>query len=169
VQTDKPVDTPIEDKDIGRLWEIFAHDDDLLAQRVAFFLVAESILIATAASLINATASLKSTGRVDVRAEMFSLSTVFILAGLGLTAIFWYIFRLNFDNIGASLELLRESSSIYAVLHQKQSERRRSRRYLPRTFNEHGMNWVTVNCLTAGLMVIWILAGIFALLIFLAR
>jgi hypothetical protein len=169
VQTDKPADAPIEEKDIGRLWEIFAHDDDLLAQRVAFFLVAESILIATAASLINTTASLRPLDQADVRAEMFSMSIVFILAGLGLTTIFWYIFRLNFDNIGASLELLRESSSIYAVLHQKQSERRRSRRYLPRTFNVRGMNWVTVNCLTAGLMVIWFLAGIFSVLIFFAR
>ena len=169
MQTDKRAEGPIEEKDIGRLWEIFAHDDDLLAQRVAFFLIAESILIATAASLINATAGLSLPGQVDIRAEMFSMSIVFILAGLGLTSIFWYIFRLNFDNIGASLDLLRESSPLYAILHQRQSQRRSSRRYLPRTFNAHGINWVTVNCLTAGLMVIWILAGVFAVLVFLAH
>lgn len=160
----------LKDSDIDRLWQVFAHDDDLLAQRVAFLLVAESILLATAASLINTIAGhLGSGATVSVRDYIFWLAIFVILGGLGLTIVFWYVFRLNFDNVGADLDMLRESHSVYALISERQSVRRHSHRFFPALFRRRGMNWVTVNCLTLGFILLWSITGIFAVLIFVSR
>jgi hypothetical protein len=157
----------LNDSDIDRLWQVFGHDDDLLAQRVAFFLLAESILLATAASLVNTVAGhQRSSAPVSVRDYIFWLAIFVILGGLGLTIVFWYVFRLNFDNVGADLDLLRESHSIYAMISDRQSVRRHSHKFFPALFRRRGINWVTVNCLALGFMLLWSITGIFAVLIF---
>jgi hypothetical protein len=156
----------LEEHELDRVWQVFAHDDDLLAQRVAFFLVAESILLATAASLVNAVSGMTSRAHGVLRAEIFSFALIIVLAGMGLSVVFWYVFRLNFDNIGASLDLLKNSQSIYGLIKRRQHERRRGRKYISAIFHKRGVNWATVNCLGFGFVTIWAFTGIFAILVF---
>lgn len=156
----------LEEHDLDRLWQYFTHDDNQFAQRVAFFLVAESIFLATAASLVNAVAGMTSLSRSELRAEVFAFSLIIILAGLSLSVIFWYIFRLNFDDIGASLDLISGSDSVYALVRRRQAERRRRHRHLPALFRRRGKNWVTVNCLGLGFIAIWVCTAVFAILVF---
>lgn len=163
---DSAVRMKLDERDLDRLWQYFTHDDDQFAQRVAFFLVAESIFLATAASLVSAVAGMTLASRAELRAEVFSFSLVIILAGLSLSVIFWYIFRLNFDDIGASLELIASTDSMYSLVRRKQAERRRAHKRLPALFSRRGKNWVTVNCLGIGFIAIWVFTGAFAILVF---
>jgi hypothetical protein len=168
---DKPASSEprLESRDLDRLWQIFTHDDNLLATRVSFFLLAESILIAAAASLINTVTNLTRPAELDLRGEIFGLSIAIILAGLGLTLLFWYIFRLNFDNIGAALDMIRTTDSIYRTAARKQSERRHNHRYFPMVFRKKGMNWITINVLSLGFMLLWCVVGSFSLIIFISH
>ncbi len=159
----------LEERDLDRLWQYFAHDDNQLSQRVAFFLVAESIFLATAASLVSVVAGMTSPARLELRAEVFAFSLIIILAGFSLSVIFWYLFRLNFADVGASLELLKTSESIYSLVGRRQSERRREHKHLPALFRGRGKNWVTVNCLGVGFIAVWACTGIFAVLVFSSR
>src|SRR5438105_3483791 len=103
----KTVEPNTEFDEIDRLWDYFMHEDNLLATRVSVFLLAQSILIAVTASLINTVAGLSHSSHSALRPEIFGLTAALILAGLGFTLIFWYVFALNFDNIGTTIELLR--------------------------------------------------------------
>jgi hypothetical protein len=136
---------------------------------VSFFLLAESILIAAAASLINTVTNLTRPAELDVRGEIFALSIAISLAGLGSTLLFWYIFRLNFDNIGAALDMLRSTESIYGKAARRQSDRRHGHRYFPIIFRKKGMNWITINVLSLGFIFLWCIVGSFSLIIFLSH
>ncbi len=137
-----------------RFWQFFMHEDNLLATRVSFFLPAESILIAVAASLINTIAGLSHSSYAALRDEIFGLILTINLAGLALTLVFWYVFRLNFDNIGVYIEELKDNP-IHVKVSKKRAERKRAHRYSNLVFRKRDINWLVANTLPAGLFFLW--------------
>src|SRR5579859_1664661 len=89
-----------------QLFESLTHQDNLLAARVSVFLLAESILIAVTAALVNTIASIKVGPGSSIRLEIFIMAIILGVAGFVLTLIFWYIFTLNFINVGVLLQEL---------------------------------------------------------------
>jgi hypothetical protein len=153
--------------DIDRLWDYFKHEDNLLATRVSVFLLAQSILIAVAASLINTLAGLSRSSHTALRPEMFGLTSALVVTGLGITLISWYIFTLNFDNIGSTIELLR-ADPLYLNIVRDRAKKRNSHWYFRIIFRRRGMNWVVVNGLTFSLAFLWCAMGAFLLAVFLS-
>lgn len=134
------------------------HEDNLLASRVSVFLLAQSILIAVTASLINTFAGPSRSSSKELRPEIFTLSLVLTTSGLCLTLISWYIFALNFHNIGITMDLL-EADPLYVKLRNIQAVKRESRRYFRKIFRRKGMNWIIINGLSTGLITIWVAMG----------
>ena len=95
-----------DEEDISQLWLWVRHEDNLLASRVSFFLLAQSILIAVAASLVNTLTGLSHPAAASLRREVFGLAIAIDIAGLTLTLVFWYVFRLNFLSIGTAMDEL---------------------------------------------------------------
>ncbi len=153
----------IEGQHLDRLWRLYIHDDTLLATRVSYFLLAQSILIAVTASLVNTIAGFQHHSQFVLRREVFGLSIAINAAGLVLTIVFWYVFTLNFDNVGAVLDMLRDLDPIYLEMRRRQAERRHSHWYYHVIFRKKGMNWVVVNFLPAILVILWCIVGAFAL------
>ena len=89
------------------LWQMMWHEDGLLATRVSVFLVAESILVAVAATLVNTVAGTSHAVKSNVRGELFGITISIGLVGLALTLVFWYVMTLNFDNVGALMDDLK--------------------------------------------------------------
>jgi hypothetical protein len=153
--------------DIDRLWNYFTHEDDLLATRVSVFLLAQSILIAVSASLVNNLAEHSRSSNLALQPEIFGLTVALIIAGIGLTLIFWYVFSLNYDNIGITMELLR-ADPLYMKIAHMQSKKRQSRWYFRILFRRRGMNWAIINGLSVGLIFLWGAMGVFLLIGFLS-
>jgi hypothetical protein len=156
-----------ESSDIDRLWDYFKHEDNLLATRVSVFLLAQSILIAVTASLINTVVGLSRSPHSALRPEIFGLTIAIILAGLSLTLIFWYVFTLNFDNIGITIERMKVDP-LYIKLLQDRAKKRQSHWYFRLIFQRKGMNWIITNGLPVGLIFLWCIIGAFLLAVFLS-
>jgi hypothetical protein len=163
----KTAEPKAESDDADRLWNFFMHEDNLLASRVSVFLLARSILIAVAASLINTIVGLSHSPHSVLRPEMFGLTMAIILAGLGLVLIFWYVFILNFDNIGITIAQLK-ADPLHVRLAHEQAEKRNSNWYFRLVFQKKGMNWVIVNGLPVGLIFLWVAIGASLLAVFLS-
>jgi hypothetical protein len=162
----KTAEAKVESDDTDRLWDYFMHEDNLLASRVSVFLLAQSILIAVAASLVNTLAGLSHSSHSALRPGMFGLAAAIVLAGLGLVVIFWYIFTLNFDNIGVTIVQLR-ADPLYVRLAHEQAKKRNSHWYFRLVFQKKGMNWTIVNGLPIGLIFLWLVIGAALLTVFL--
>jgi hypothetical protein len=154
--------------DIDRLWDYFKHEDNLLATRVSVFLVAQSILIAVAASLANTLTSLSRSSNSALRSEMFGLTAALAITGLSLTLISWYIFTLNFDNIGGTMERL-QADPLFVKLMADRSEKRNSHWYFRAAFRKKGINWVVVNGLALSLLFLWCAMLVFLVAVFLSH
>jgi hypothetical protein len=163
----KPTEPTVRMDDIDRLWDNYKHEDNILATRVSIFLVAQSVLIAVAASLINAAIGLSRSQHPALRGEVFGLTAVLIIAGLGLTLVSWYIFTLNFDSIGTTLEELK-ADPLFLRLMDSRARKRNSHWHFRIVFRRKGMNWVTVNGLPFGLLILWCAMGAFLLVVFLS-
>ena len=104
------------------------------------------------AFLVNTVADLQGHPDADLRAEIFGLSIALNVVGLVLTLVFWYVFTLNFDNVGAVSEMLQEADPVFSQMKQRQAAKRHARWYYRLIFRKKGMNWVTVNFLPATLV-----------------
>jgi len=155
--------------DIDRLWQWFLHQDNLLATRVSVFLLAQSILIAVTASLINTVAGSSHDSRIPLLPEIFGLAIAINLAGPALTLVFWYVFKLNYENIGVVTDQLRSLDRLYVDTGHKEFERRNAHWYFRVLFRKKGMNWVIVNVLPVGALLIWCIIGAFSVAVFLSR
>jgi hypothetical protein len=153
--------------DIDRFWDYFKHEDNLLATRVSVFLLAQSILIAVAASLVNTLAGLSRSSHTALRPEIFGLTAALAVTGFSLTLISWYIFALNYENIGSTIEQLR-ADPLYLKIVDDRAKKRNSHWYFRIIFRRKGMNWVVVNGLTFSLMFLWCAMSAFSLAIFLS-
>ena len=149
----------------GQLWQMMWHEDNLLATRVSVFLVAESILVAVAATLINTVAKLTH-GSASLRPEMFGLTGSISLAGLILTLVFWYVLTLNYENVGALMNDLKVDDIGLEVLRMR-AQRRNDRWYFRIIFRKKGMNWVIAHVLPLIFLFLWCIMIIFLLFIFL--
>jgi hypothetical protein len=150
-----------ETDNIEHLWNFFMHEDDLLATRVSVFLLAQSILIAVVASLINTVSGLSKASHPALRPELIALCLVLTAAGFGFTLIFWYVFVLNFDNIGVTMDLLREVDPLYVKIATIGAKKRKSRWYFKIIFRRRGMNWIVINGISSGLIILWLaMAGL---------
>ena len=95
------------------------------------------------------------------------MTAALILAGLCLTLIFWYVFTLNYDNIGITMELLKVDP-LYLKLANEQAKKRNSHWYFRLVFKKRGMNWAIINMLPSGLIFLWCTMGAFLLAAFLS-
>jgi hypothetical protein len=138
------------------------------ATRVSFFLLAQSILIAVAASLVNTVAGLHDVTQQPLRREMFGLSIAIGAVGLFLALVFWYVFTLNFDNVGVDIDMLKAIDPFYETARSNQAARRHSHWYYRPIFRKKGMNWVVVNVLPVSIVVLWCTVGAFGIAIFLS-
>jgi hypothetical protein len=158
--------------EIDRLWEWIRHQDDLLATRASVFLLAQSILIAVAAALINTIANMKYGSVHTVRLEVFVLVMIMSVAGLLLAVIFWYVFTLNFITIGTLIDELDRKmyevnqNNVRLRIKAEITERRRSRWFYRVAFRQKGMNWMVVNVLPVIFLFLWLATTIFSLIIF---
>ena len=158
--------------EIDRLWEWTRHQDDLLATRVSVFLLAQSILIAVTAALINTIANMKFGSAHPVRLEVFVLVMVMSVAGLLLTLIFWYVFTLNFITIGALTDELDRHmyqvnpKNVRLRIKAEVTEHRRCHWFYRVAFRQKGMNWMVVNVLPAIFLFLWLATTTFSLIIF---
>ena len=153
--------------ELDRLWRLLEHDDSLLATRVSSFLLTQSILIAVTASLVDTVAELHRISQHALRREMFGLSLAITAVGVALTFAFWYVFTLNYDNVGAAIDILRAADPLYEEVMKNQATRRNSHWYFRLIFRRKGMNWIVVNVLPAAVVLLWLMIGSFALAIFL--
>jgi hypothetical protein len=163
----KTTEPKVGSDDTDRLWDFFMHEDNLLASRVSVFLLAQSILIAVAASLVNTIVGLSHSSHSILRPEMFGLTAAIVLAGLGLVLIFWYVFTLNYDNIGITIARLK-ADPLHVQLAREQVKKRNSHWYFRLVFQKKGMNWVIVNGLPVGLIFLWLVIGGSLLAVFLS-
>jgi hypothetical protein len=145
------------------------HEDDLLAERVSFFLLAQSILVAVAASMLNTLAN-SSSGRHSPHAEVLAIAIAIDVAGLSFSVVFWYVFRLNYENIGTimeernlALDRTYGPDNYYAKVQADRQRRRNTRWYARIVFRGKGMNWIIVNVLPVGFIILWCLIGVITL------
>jgi hypothetical protein len=103
------------DGDKIRLWNWVMHEDNLLSTRISFFLLAQSILIAVTAALVNTLVGLHGAHHV-VRIEVFGLAISLDLAGAALTLMFWYIFNMNENGLIILTQRLQAIDEMYREL-----------------------------------------------------
>lgn len=132
------------------------HEDELLASRVSFFLLAQSILIAATASSINTFVGLSKPTDRALRPEIFYLSLALSIVGLFLTLISWYVLKLNFINIGIVMERLKAADPLYTKLEEAKRATRQSLWYFRPIFRENGVNRVVTHKLPLTLMLLWV-------------
>ena len=164
-----------DDKDIDWLWQWLIHEDNILASRVSFFLVAQSILIAITASLVNSVAGLSHASQSSLRQEVFGLAIAINVVGVILTIVFWYVLWLNFIGVGASMDELtsvmnrRNDDNIRARIYARRSERR-NRSWIYRVFfGKKGMNWMVTKALPMIILFLWCIVAAFSIVIFALR
>ncbi|HTZ22971.1 MAG TPA: hypothetical protein VMC83_03160 [Streptosporangiaceae bacterium] len=161
-----------EENDIDQLWRWVAHEDDLLASRVSFFLLAQSILIAVTASLVNTVADLSHTAEPSLRPEVFGLAVAITLAGVALTLVFWYVFWLNFLSVGFAMDELtaimnrRKTDNFRARIHAIRVQRRNANWFFRIVFRKRGMNWMITNVLPMIILFLWCIVGVFDIVVF---
>ena len=164
-----------DDNDIDRLWQWTIHEDDILASRVSFFLVAQSILIAITASLVNSVAGISDATQPSLRQEVFGLAIAINAVGVLLTFVFWYVLWLNFISVGASMDELtslmnqRSDDNIRARVHARRYGRRNKSWIYRVLFRKKGMNWMVTNALPVITLFLWSIVGAFSIVIFISR
>lgn len=164
--------TAADEKDIDRLWQWVTHEDDVLASRVSFFLVAQSILIAVTASLVNSVANLSRAADISLRREVFGLAIAINVIGVILTFVFWYVLWLNFLSVGASMDELtsvmnrRSADNIRARVWAARYRRRNNNWIYRVLFRKKGMNWMVTNVLPVITLILWCIVGTFSIVIF---
>jgi hypothetical protein len=147
-----------------RLWAWGLHEDNLLSTRVSVFLLAQSILIAVTAAVINTFAGFRSSQHL-LRAEVFGLAIALNLAGIALTLIFWYILGLNYRGVKILAARLRSLDEMYEQLDTKRREDRAD--YWPyRVIFHRGANDIINNFLPFVILLIWCLIAAFSVVIF---
>jgi hypothetical protein len=152
----------------SRLWNWATHEDDLLTTRVSVFLLAESILIAVTATVVNTFAGLHSARHI-VRIEVFALAIALDLAGLVLTLIFWYILTLNYRGLKVLVGRLKDLDKMYADLDKARREDRSKYLYFRTVFHKTGANDTINNVLPLTILAIWCIVGAFAVAIFVSQ
>lgn len=148
-----------------RLWNWAIHEDSLMTTRVSVFLLAESILIAVTATVVNTFAGLHSAKNL-LRIEIFGLAIALILAGVALTLIFWYILNLNYQGLKILMAQLKALDPMYLQLDKKRKEDRNANRYFRTVFRHKGANDTINNLLPFTILIIWCVIAIFAIAIF---
>ncbi len=154
---------------LGRLWIWAMHEDDNLMSGVSLFLLAQSILIAVTASLVNTLAGLLPAQHI-VRVEMFGLAAALDVAGLALTLIFWYHVTVILRGIRVLIERLKElDKELYADLARRREEDR-SQLWFHRMFFRHmGADDAIYHLLPLTVLVIWCIVAAFAIAIFVSH
>lgn len=155
------------DDERARLWNWALHEDDLLTTRVSVFLLAESILIAVTATVINSLSGLHSVKSL-LRVEVFGFASMLILAGIALTLIFWYILNLNYQGLKVLMNRMKKLDSMYRDLDAERREGRDANWYYRKVFHR-GANDTINNLLPLTLLIIWCVIGIFAIVIFISH
>jgi hypothetical protein len=151
---------------LGRLWIWAMHEDDNLNSGVSLFLLAQSILIAVTASLVNTFAGLHPAQHI-VRVEVFGLAMALDLAGLALTLIFWYHFTIGVRGIRVLIERLKElDKELYAGLARKREEDRSQLWFHRTVFRRMGADDAIYHLLPLTVLIIWCIVAAFAIAIF---
>lgn len=160
------MDNPRINDDRDRLWAWVIHEEDVFSDRMSFFLLAESILIAVSAAVSNTLAGLHSAHHL-VRVEVFCLAISLDLAGLALTLIFWFIFNMNANGLAILTERLKALDEMYADLSRKWQEER-LRHWHSHLLHPHGSNRTVKNFLPPVVLLFWCAITIFSVAIFFA-
>ena len=142
------------------------HEDNLLSTRISFFLLAQSILIATTATLLNSLVGLHATNH-SVRIELFGLVIALDLAGAALALVFWYIFNMNENGIITLTQQLKLVDEVYQKLDGMRRNERENHWYFRTVFRKNGPNVVIKNLLAPIVLFIWIAMLIFSIATFL--
>jgi hypothetical protein len=151
---------------LGRLWIWAMHEDDNLTSGVSLFLLAQSILIAVTASLVNTFAGLHPAQHI-VRVEVFGLAMALDLAGLALTLIFWYHFTVSLRGIWVLIERQKElDKELYADLARKREEDRSQLWFHRMIFRHLGADDAIYHLLPLTVLIIWCIVAAFAIAIF---
>jgi hypothetical protein len=111
------------------VWEDRWHEEEIFANRLSFYILAQSFLIAAAVS-----ATLSS----DAASRWLPVALTIDLAGLALTTVFWYALTENLRRLDTLKELIAEGSRELGVrgyreigLVRTAHHERRARRGLP--------------------------------------
>jgi hypothetical protein len=100
--------------------------------------------------------------------ELFGLALALAIAGLVLTTLFWYIFKVNYHSVTILTARLRELDNLYKDLDEaRQLDRQRLWYY--RAFGRRGVNWVINNLLPTTTLLIWCIVASFAVAIFVSH
>jgi hypothetical protein len=160
------MDNAKKNDQLGRLWIWAMHEDDNLMSGVSIFLLAQSILIAVTASLVNTFAGLHPEQHI-VRVEVFGLAMALDLAGLASTLIFWHHFAISLRGIWVLIERLKElDKELYADLARRREEDR-SQLWFHRTVFRHAhADDAIYHLLPLTVLIIWCIVAAFAIAIF---
>jgi hypothetical protein len=154
------------DDDKIKIWNWVMHEDNLFSTRISFFLLAQSILIAVTAALVNTLAGLRGAHHF-VRIEVFGLAISLDLAGAALTLMFWYIFNMNENGLIILTQRLQAIDEIYRELGKLRRVERQNHWYFRTIFRENGPNVAIKNLLAPIVLFIWLAMLIFAIAIYL--
>jgi len=126
---DRPAEDLIAEGGTQIVWEDRWHEEEIFANRLSFYILAQSFLIAAAV-----TATLSS----DATSRWLPVALTIDLAGLALTIVFWYALTENLRRLDALKELVAEGSRELGVRGYREigvvrtaHHERRARRGLP--------------------------------------
>jgi hypothetical protein len=103
---DPPAEDVIAEGGTRIVWEDRWHEEEIFANRLSFYILAQSFLIAAAV-----TATLSS----DASSRWLPVALTIDLAGLVLTIVFWYALTENLRRLDTLKELVAEGSSELGV------------------------------------------------------
>ena len=98
---DQPAGDLIGEGGTGIVWEDRWHEEEIFANRLSFYILAQSFLVAAA---VTATLSTDATSR------WLPVALTIDLAGLLLTIVFWYALTENLRRLDALKEIVAEGS-----------------------------------------------------------
>jgi hypothetical protein len=98
---DQPVGDLIAEGGIQVVWEDRWHEEEIFANRLSFYILAQSFLVVAA---VTATLSTDATSR------WLPVALTIDLAGLVLTVVFWYALTENLRRLDALKEIVAEGS-----------------------------------------------------------
>jgi hypothetical protein len=126
---DQPADDTIAEGGTRIVWEDRWHEEEIFANRLSFYILAQSFLIAAAV-----TATLSS----DASSRWLPVALTIDLAGLVLTIVFWYALTENLRRLDTLKDLVAEGSRELGVRGYREigvvrttHHQRRARRGLP--------------------------------------
>ncbi len=144
------------------------HEDDLFSTRVSFFLLAQSILIAITAAVINAFAGLRSTADL-ARTELFGLAIALDLFGVVLTAISWWIFTMNENGLAILTNQLKALDPMYTYLDRLRQEERSTHWYYRTILRRKAPNRAIKMLVLPLILLVWLTVAAFAIAIYFTR